>query len=125
MKFYNVITMVIFILFFAGCSVSGMITADHNGKMYWVPADCPRYKYFYNEPDKLICTDSNGIETGRILYPADEQQIADYRYEQQRQDEISQRNMEQLRQNTENLKEINRHFYENFMPKRHDVYIHY
>jgi len=46
--------------------------------MYYFPQDCSRYKYYYSEPNELHCV-QNGVETGRIISPASQEQISNYR----------------------------------------------
>lgn len=78
---------------FSGCSSKGMMTAGHNGKMYWNPGDCSQYRYYQNDPDSLKCL-QDGVETGLIIKPIDQQQADNYF----RQQEMDQRSSDRLRQ---------------------------
>ena len=71
-----------------GCSSTGMMTAQHNGKKYWNPGNCPQYTYNYNDPDRLYCV-VNGQQNGVVLQPVDQQQLDNYYREQ----EISNRSL--------------------------------
>ena len=71
-------------LVFNGCTSTGFRTAEHNGKLYYFPKNCNKYKFYNRNVDKLYCKNKKGKITGRILYPADKQQIANYKYEQKR-----------------------------------------
>ncbi|TEY04047.1 hypothetical protein [Campylobacter sp. US33a] len=122
---------VLSVLLLVGCSIGGMGTARHNGKMYYFPSDCPRYNYSYSNPDELRCTDENGVETGRILYPASEQEIENYRYQQEQVKEEWRQLNESLHDIGDRIHEKNKELQRSneqlmqMMPRRHDVYIHY
>jgi len=68
-------------ILFNGCSTTGYITANHNGKMYYVPPNCERYKYYNSDVDKLYCY-HNGQATGRILTPASYGQVQNHLYQE-------------------------------------------
>lgn len=68
-------------LILTGCSTVGYQTAGHNGKTYYIPAQCEKYSYSYADPDTLYCY-HKGIATGQIVTPADSQQVENY-YRQQ------------------------------------------
>jgi len=66
----------------SGCSSTGYGTANHNGLMYYFPENCERYNYSYDNPSVLKCL-HDGQLTGQVLYPASQEQIANYRYQQE------------------------------------------
>ncbi|MDR2341797.1 MAG: hypothetical protein LBD84_01980 [Campylobacteraceae bacterium] len=78
----NIIILLI-VIFFAGCTSHGYGIANHNGKTYWFPNNCPYYTYSYDNPDVLYCTNENSVKTGRILYPASQADVQNYYAEQQ------------------------------------------
>lgn len=71
----------------SGCSTSGMMRAQHNGKQYWNPGNCESFNYNYSDPDTLYCL-TDGVRNGQVLRPASQQQIDNYYREQ----ELSQNN---------------------------------
>lgn len=73
----------IFSAFFTyGCSTTGMITAPHNGKKYWNPGNCDRYRYDPGSSDRIYCQTKNSFN-GTVLDPASDQQIENYYREQE------------------------------------------
>lgn len=81
-KSFGMICILLITVFLTGCSSAGMMTARHNGKMYWNPGNCSSFTYSYSNPDVLKCSE-NGVATGFNLYPADQQQINNYRYQEE------------------------------------------
>lgn len=111
------------LLLLSGCASKGMMTAEHNGKMYWNPGNCSQYRYFYSNPDPIKCVNENGQETGQVLYPVDQQQIANYRYNQEQEQKAWDGLNKNLQQTNENMRRNNEQLI-NMMPKRYDVYLH-
>ncbi|MDR2100012.1 MAG: hypothetical protein LBP40_04180, partial [Campylobacteraceae bacterium] len=58
----NILLLIFCVVIFAGCSVSGYNIANHNGKIYWFPDDCPYYTYYNNNPDVLYCINENSVK---------------------------------------------------------------
>lgn len=71
----------------SGCSTTGFSTADHNGLMYYFPENCSKYYYSYSNPNELHCL-HNGELTGQSIYPASQEQISNYRSQQDELDRI-------------------------------------
>lgn len=92
-----------------GCSsvgsTGGMVQAKHNGKFYWFPPDCPQYRYSNDNPDRLYCI-LNGEPTGRVLDPADQQQMQ-YHYQEE------ERRAQQWRELGESARNLGRNAYGN------------
>lgn len=129
MKFYIMLFLFgLVILLFSGCASSGFNTANHNGKLYFFPKNCSHFRYSYKNPDELHCVGDNGQLTGRVLYPADKEQVQNYRYQEKKNKEgwdslnnsIEKMN-ENMRKNNEDMMKT----YEMLTPKRYDVYHHY
>ena len=99
-KSFGMMCILMITVFLTGCSSAGMMTARHNGKMYWNPGHCSSFTYSYSNPDVLKCFE-NGEATGFNLYPADQQQINNYRY----QEESTQRALDGL---NDSLNKLNR-----------------
>jgi len=78
MPIKKILTPALLTLVITGCSSAGMVTAPHNGKLYYTPENCSRFTYYYDNPDKIFCLDKE-VQTGVYLYPADSQQVENYR----------------------------------------------
>lgn len=81
-----------------GCTTHGFGTAGHNGKLYYFPEGCETYAYSYQVPDALHCK-HNGNLTGQILQPADAQQRANHKYQNER----SQQSYKNLRETLKDM----------------------
>jgi len=121
-KFSFALVVTIFIgTMFHGCSSTGYNTANHNGKLYYFPENCSHFRYSYANPDELYCIGSDGEETGRILEPADSEQVQNYRYQQEQNQKAWDGLNHSLEKMNENLQKQN----EAMMPKTYNVYHHY
>lgn len=88
-----------FIIVLTGCaSTTGLKTAGHNGKLYYIPPQCETYNFYNEDPDTLHCM-HQGNYTGRTLQPADEQQVRHHIYQQ----EMNRRAAESINQNMKNM----------------------
>ncbi len=67
------ILVLVSILFFGcaltSCTSTGYAVADHNGKTYYIPKNCKKYDYTYDDPDTIYCH-YKGKRTGQYLRPA-------------------------------------------------------
>lgn len=108
------------LVFLIGCSGTGMMTAGHNGKMYWNPGNCSQYIYYNNDPDALRCL-NNGQETGVVLRPADQQQVNNY----YRQQETDQRALDSLKKSIQNMNYNNQMQQQNFQLQQMNNYLRY
>jgi len=122
-KIISSISILAFILSFilSGCASTGYKTANHNGKLYYFPENCSQFRYSYANPDELRCLGNDGQLTGRILHPADSQQVANYKYQQ----EQNQKSWDSLNRSLEKTNENLRKQNEAMMPKTYNVYHHY
>jgi len=104
-----------------GCASTGYNTANHNGKLYYFPNNCSQFRYSYSNPDELHCVGDNGQLTGRVLHPADAQQVANYKYQR----EQNQKGWDSLNRSLEKTNENLRKQNEAMMPKTYNLYHHY
>jgi len=102
---------------FSGCASTGYITSKHNGKLYYVPENSQRFQYFNSNVDELHCY-HNGQKTGRILYPADSQQVQNYQYQEKKNQEGWDNLNNQLHRSSESMRKMT----ESMTPKRYNVY---
>jgi hypothetical protein len=71
----NILLILPIIFTVVACSTTGYQTAPHNGKVYYIPPNCPKYQYKLNDPDTLYCFDKQGNQTSGILTPASNEQV--------------------------------------------------
>ena len=120
---FSILTIILSIVF-SGCASTGYATANHNGKLYYFPENCSHFEYSYANPDELHCVGDNGQLTGRVLHPADAQQMANYKYQQ----EQNQKGWDSLNSSLDKLNSDLQKQNESMMqmmPKTYNVYHHY
>ena len=125
-KIFGSISMLAFILSFilSGCASTGYNTANHNGKLYYFPENCSHFRYSYSNPDELHCVGNDGKLTGRVLHPADAQQVANYKYQKEQEQKAWDSLNHSLDKLNSDLQKQNESLMQ-MMPKRYDVYHHY
>jgi hypothetical protein len=104
----------------SGCASHGYKTANHNGKLYYFPQNCSRYRYSYSNPDLLHCQ-NDGELTGQTITPADNAQVSNHRYQQKQEKEAWDSLNRSLEKTNENLRKQNEAYYKNNV----NVYHHY